>query len=193
MAGAVLPAKASTPKVNAYDVAAELIAHVPMKIVNGALYVYNGLVYHFMTTEVMNRLIMQTCRQYVRAVGNAAIIRQIYKLIQAEPNIAFDGTRPDDHLVAFENGLLNLNDGKLYPHSPVAFVTTLVHGKFFLDQAGHCPVFNAYLNTVTDGNALLEQRIWEVLGYCLTPDVGEKCFSSYRKYLIAARAYLLTS
>jgi len=39
-----------------------------------------------------------------------------------------------------------------------------------------CPVFDKFLHDISGGDPVLEMRIWEVMGYCLTPDLNAKKF-----------------
>ena len=166
--------RVSAPK--AYDVAMELMAQLPLRMVDNALYAYDGQIYRFVTVSVMNRIIMHHCRQYVQAVGDASIIERIYKVIQAEPRIVF---KPDPNahlLVADQDGLIDLETLTCYPHSAAPFVTSLLRGSFLSGQTETCPVFDRFLIDITGGDPLLIARIWEAIGYALTPDTGGKCF-----------------
>ena len=74
----------SPPK--AYDIAMDLMAQLPLRMVDNALYAFDGQIYRFVTIAVMHRVIMHNCRQHVQAIGDASIIERIYKVIQAEPS-----------------------------------------------------------------------------------------------------------
>ncbi len=170
----VSPAPLALEKIKAYDVAAELCSVLPMAMVNEALFVYNGKAYEFVTGEKMNRLIMAHCRAYVRATGNTTIIKQVFDVLKAEPSICRSDLRQED-LVALNNGLLNLRDFSLMPHTPEAFVTAQIQGQFRPDLPLSCPQFDRFLDTIAQGDPELIQRIWEVIGYCLVPDGHGKC------------------
>lgn len=169
------PAKSRTNQPRAYDVAMELMAVQPLRMVGNALYAFNGQFYRFVSPSVMNRLIMGKCRAYVHAVGDASIIEKVYKVIQAEPEICIldTGTVP---MVALDDGLLDLSTLTLQPFSSIPFVTVKLNGSYSQGSALNCPIFNKFLNDVTSGNPALTERIWQAIGYAIVPDNNGKCF-----------------
>lgn len=163
-------------KVNAYDVAQELMAVVPMLLVDECLYAFDGQVYKPMTIEVMRRAIVEHCRWYIQVVGSPLLIRQVYEFLRAEPRLVRKGIRENPRFVAFLNGLLDLETGHLGPFDPSHFVTCQVEANFVPDNVGHCPTFNSFLASASGGDTLLVQRIWEAIGYTLMPDTAAKVF-----------------
>lgn len=162
--------------LSAYDMAQDLMSRLPMRLIKGALYAFDGKVYRFVTVDVMQRLIVKHCRDYIKTVGTPSIIKQIYDFIRAEPNISRDGLRQNVRYVVMENGLLDLGTLALRPFDPHTFVTARLNGKFLREKAGQCPTFNAFISTITGGDTLLEKRIWEAIGYALVPDSKGKVF-----------------
>lgn len=173
------PPKAGSHKQQSprpYNVAMELMAQLPLRMVDNALYAYDGQVFRFVSTSVMNRLIMAHCRQYVQAVGDASVIERIYKVVQAEPGITCRLPRQALPLVAMEDGLLDLNAFLLHQFSPDYFVTARLNGNFTRGGGTKCPLFDSFLQRITGGDALLLERIWQVIGYSIVPDTSGKCF-----------------
>lgn len=168
------PAKESQPRP--YDIAMELLARQPLRMVDNALHAFDGQIYRFVDSPTMNRLIMHLCRSYVYAVGDASIIDRVYKMIQAEPSIVYHPGDNPAPFVACDDGLLNLMDFSIGPFSPQPFVTVRLHGSYTRGQSASCPVFDGLLHTITDGNPVLIERIWQAIGYALVPDTGGKCF-----------------
>lgn len=159
-----------------YYVAMELMTVLPLRMVDNALYAFDGRIYRFVSTEVIFRLIMGNCRQYIEIIGDASLIERVYKVIQAEPSIVL---RPihQCRYVALEDGLLDLRSFCLRPHSPEIFVTTLLSGSFRKGQQGNCPRFCRFLEDIALGDSELVERIWQIIGYCMVPDtLGKVCF-----------------
>lgn len=171
----IKPKEPHTTKPRAYDIAMELMAVQPLRMVDNALYAYDGQVYRFVDMQTMNRLIMRQCRPYVHAVGDASIIEKIYKVIQAEPNICMPsvGGVP---LIALDDGVLDLATFTLHPFSPEPFVTVKLNGSYTRGESATCPVFDAFLSHVTGGDPILTERIWQAVGYSIVPDTNGKCF-----------------
>ena len=149
-------ARTEAPK--AYDLAGELMKQLPMRMVNEALYVFNGRAYEFVTATVMHRLIMAYCRNAVSIVGDASIIKRVYEVIEAEPAICIREVKILD-VVSFENGLLDLVTFTMHPHTPAIFVTAQVQGEFRPEIPLTCPVFDRFLDQTTGGDPVLVQRI----------------------------------
>lgn len=162
--------------IRPYDVAQELMARLPMRMVRNALYYFDGKIFRFATETAMNRLIMANCRDYVKRSGGASIIAGVYKIIQSEPNIVYIPERNPPHYVALEDGLLDLDTFALLPHSPNHFITTLLEGSFSRGKVSSCPNFDRFLLDISGGDQMLIERVWQVLGYSLTPDISGKCF-----------------
>lgn len=165
--------RTAAPK--AYDIAIELMAAQPLRMVDNALYAFDGQVYRFVNAPTMNRLIMQRCRSYVHAVGDASIIRKTYEIIQAEPSICMPPINGVP-LVALDDGLLDLTTLTLGPFSPTPFVTVKLCGSYTKGQAAMCPTFDTFLSDITGGDPVLTERIWQVIGYSIVPDTNGKCF-----------------
>lgn len=152
------------------------MSQLPLRMVDNALYAFDGQVYRFVSAPVMNRLIMAHCRQYVQAVGDASFIERIYKVIQAEPGISYRPPRQALPLVALEDGLLDLNTLTPHPFSPDYFVVAKLNGSFVKGSTTDCPLFNRFLQQVAGGNEQLIERVWEAIGYAIVPDTSGKCF-----------------
>lgn len=165
--------RSAAPK--AYDIAMELMAAQPLRMVDNALYAFDGQVYRFVSAPTMNRLIMHLCRSYVHAVGDASIIKRVYEIIQAEPNICMPPVSSVP-MVALDDGLLDLTTLTLGPFSPTPFVTVKLYGSYTKGQAAMCPTFDTFLSDTTGGDPVLTERIWQVIGYSIVPDNSGKCF-----------------
>lgn len=165
--------QATSPR--AYDIAMELMAAQPLRMVDNALYAYDSRVYRFVSAPTMNRLIMHLCRAYVRVVGDSSIIKKVYEIIQAEPSICIPPTNSIP-FVALDDGLLNLTTLTLGPFSPAPFVTVKLLGSYSRGQVSSCPVFDSFLHSVSGGDPALIERIWQAIGYALVPDTSGKCF-----------------
>ena len=55
-------------------------------------------------------------------------------------------------------------------------MTAQVQGEFHPELSLTCPVFDRFLDQTTRGDPVLVQRIWEAIGYILTPDTRGKAF-----------------
>lgn len=76
-------------------------------------------------------------------------------------------------MIAFQNGVLDRKTGSLYNSSPDKFVTFKLKCSY-VENLSYSPCFDGLLSDISGGDPLLIRRIWEVIGYCLTPDTSAK-------------------
>jgi putative DNA primase/helicase len=79
----------------------------------------------------------------------------------------------DTMKLAVANGVLDLKTGELLPFVREDFITHQVNIQY--NPAATCPVWMAFLDTITAGNAALKRYLQQIAGYCLTGETGEQC------------------
>lgn len=176
-----LPAQKKGVKATAYDIMMDFVARVPMFTHGQKIYIYDsaGGYYKYRPQHEVEQLIMDLYRARIKESGCGALIEKVYKLLLKEPGIVRDVTPLSDPTkLSFSNCTLDLQTGTLTPHSPVYYITHALNCALarFNYQNEQCPAFDKFLHDISGGDKLLEQRIWEMIGYCLTPDVNAKVF-----------------
>lgn len=78
----------------------------------------------------------------------------------------FEKFDTDGHLINLKNGVLDLQTGNLYPHSP-EYLHTLQAGAE-LNPKAQCPKFDKFLHTVFRGNSDVIESFWQFAGLCLS-------------------------
>ena len=152
-----------------------LLRKVILRVKEKQLYCYTGTHYEPCSQQQAERLIVEECRPDVAAVGASKLPKDVYAFLLMEPEIAIDEANPDEKLLTFYNGLLDLDTGMLSPHDPQKFTTFCLNCYLLLpDVPAICPVFERFLNDITGGDIAMATRIWEIIGYCLTPDIQGK-------------------
>ncbi len=94
-------------------------------------------------------------------------LREVVKFIQAENHVKEDKFNPSG-LLNVQNGLVDLETGKLLPHRPDLYFT--IQLPFAVSPDAKCPIF---LQTVSEIFPPLEDQhlLQEIYGYCITRDV----------------------
>lgn len=156
---------ASTP----YDAAQNLIRSAPLIYIGKNWLIYRNGFYSLASTEDVKRLIMAVCRPDVKRSGNANFVDQVYKILKSEPGLYIhpDFTR---NAVAFDDCVLDLDRWQILPPTPEIVVTTHFPASFNRGEKTDCPVFKRFLYDVSLGDSVLQERIWQALGYLLVPD-----------------------
>jgi len=159
----------------AYSLMQSLLRKVILRVKEKQLYCYTGTHYEPCSQQEAERLIVDMCRPEVAAVGASKLPKDVYAFLLMEPEIAIDEASPDEKLLTFYNGLLNLDTGNLLPHDPQRFTTFCLECRLLTpDIPAACPVFEQFLGDITGGDISIIARIWEIIGYCLTPDIQGK-------------------
>lgn len=159
-----------------YDAMQKLIKLLRFKIVDNGIYFYNGMIYELLSNERLNRLIVEMIRVEVcKTTGYTRFLMDTRRWLSMEPNLVCN---PSIHteLIAFRNGILNLDTGLFSSHSPEFFITSYIDAEYNESFSEYTPVFDAFLFKSFDGNPALIQRVLEVLGYLLTSDMNGKVF-----------------
>lgn len=169
-----LVSNAPAEHVKAYNVTQEFLAQRPIHLCGEVFYVYNGRAYAPVTVEQLKRYVMTTCRGSVQKKGSPDLLDHVVKFLRGEENIVM--SEVDRGFLSFCNGLLRLVDGKLLPHTAGVFSTARVEANCTPQLAGKHPLFSRFLAQISGGDTALERRIWQMLGYALTPDTNAKSF-----------------
>lgn len=114
----------------AYEVTQTLLQVESIQMLGEALYCYTGKYFRYITSEDMRRIIMGRCRSAVEREGNGRLVDAVFKLLLCEPNICSCRSNIDPNLVSLQNGVLNLQTGQLFHHSPRFNTFYMVTGNY---------------------------------------------------------------
>jgi putative DNA primase/helicase len=78
----------------------------------------------------------------------------------------------DPHAINCQNGLLNLEDGSLAPHSPDQLVTKLAPVRW--NPKAKCPNWYRFIDEITSDNPELAAYLQRLFGYCLSGSTQEE-------------------
>lgn len=173
--------KRKNMKTTAYEIMDDLISRLPIFTHKQTVYIYDetGGYYKETPQYEVEHLIMELYRWIIKNSGNGSLIEQVYKLLLKEPRIVRN-VEPlsDPTKVSFANCTVDLETKSANIHSMNNVVTHALNCDLarFAHQSEDCPLFDKLLQDISGGDVVLEQRIWEIFGYCLTPDVNGKVF-----------------
>ena len=121
------------------------------------------------------KVIMEFCRETVAATGRNQIVRQVYDFLLLEPRIS-RSNEFQPNMIALDDGVFDLERWELLPYNPDFLVTTRLRASWTKGLHSDCPEFRRFLDSATLGDQTLQERIWEAIGYLLTPDQCGKAF-----------------
>lgn len=152
-----------------YEAAQGLIQTIPMFCIRKAWLVYQQGYYALKSGEDIRRVIMEVCRSAVEQCGSANFVDQIFKILKTEPKL-FIRPNFNCNCVAFDDCVLDLDRWERIVPTPAILVTTHLRASFSRGERTDCPEFKRFLADVTLGNPVLQERIWQAVGYLLVPD-----------------------
>lgn len=132
-------------------------------------YVFTGLFHEPYNEDVLNGIISN----FLIEIGFSPtaseinfVVNNLRTLAPSKPHFA-PANQPDFFL--YYNGLVNIHTASLQQNNDGYFATGAI-AAYFNPQLINChPVFDAFLNEITEGNPVMIQRIWEVLAYAISP------------------------
>ena len=152
-----------------YEVAQGLIQTIPMFCIGKGWLVYQQGHYALKSSEDIKRIIMEVCRAAVEQCGSANFVDQIFKILKTEPKL-FIHPNFNCNCVAFDDCILDLDRWETIVPTPAILVTTHLLASLSRGERTDCPEFKRFLADVTLGNPVLQERIWQAVGYLLVPD-----------------------
>lgn len=155
--------------VTPYEAAQGLMQTIPMFCIGKAWLVYQQGYYALKSGEDIRRIIMEVCRPAVEQCGSANFVDQIFKILKTEPKL-FIHPNFNRNCIAFDDCVLDLDRWERLVPTPTILVTTHLRASFSRGERTDCPEFKRFLADVTLGNPVLQERIWQAVGYLLVPD-----------------------
>ena len=140
-----------------------------MFCIRKAWLVYQQGHYALKSSEDIKRIIMEVCRSAVEQCGSANFVDQIFKILKTEPKL-FIQPNFNCNCAAFDDCVLDLDRWEVLVPTPEILVTTHLRASFSRGERTDCPEFKRFLADVTLGNPVLQERIWQAVGYLLVPD-----------------------
>lgn len=135
--------------------------------------------YRYMPQHEVEQMIMEFYRPIIREAGSGTLIEKVYKLLLKEPHIVRNLVPVSDPTkISFANCTLDIETQTMGHYSPLNVVTHALNCNYARFNHGRedCPAFDKFLHDISGGDSVLEMRIWEIIGYCLTPDMNAKNF-----------------
>lgn len=158
-------------RITACTIAQMLIRKYIFLVEGNLLFVYDSQLGHFRRIDEieLGRILQASFPRIVAKLGNMRIVSQVYEwLIMDSRLLVKDCMRPQG-MIAFRNGVLNTRSGAFFHHSANLFFTSCVNTEYDTQGIKTCPVFERFLEEITQGDTVLQTRLWEVVGYLVTP------------------------
>jgi putative DNA primase/helicase len=133
-------------------------------------YVYRDGVYRLYSSDMMMGVIKQYIADYDEELVNMSKVSQALQHITTDLNyIGQDELNANENLINFQNGLLRVTDTDLtlIPHTPNVYSTIQIPCRW-TGKPSPTPVFDSYMNTLTDGDKAVYRLLLEFIGACIS-------------------------
>ena len=159
--------------LTSYKLMEHFLSQRPVIIVNDTFYVFDKIAYFRKNNIQMARLVMQHCRGYIK---NSNSLIDVVRLLMREPTICVEQLNIPKNFVSFKNCVLNTSTRKILEHSPALLTLYNIEADFLQFKNLSSPIFDEFIFSITGGDSILAERIYQSIGYLLTPDSNAKCF-----------------
>ena len=170
-----VPSHKENDKINSYQAMLDFIRDTHVVRRHDTFFFYNSTYYAPVTCDELPEQVLESCRHIVERKGSPEFVFQVVKFLKIESRIKICDTIQT--YVAFQNCLLEAKSGRVMPHTPEHLTFYRVEANY-LDRGDipPTPAFDQFLMTVSGGDPLLVRRIYEMIGYILSPDLAGKVF-----------------
>lgn len=144
--------------------------HLAMDEINGSTMAFRYIdgVYREMNERLFKAAIIQPIRNYNFELVNMNVVTEVYNLLINDMDyIPLESFDRDANIINFQNGILHLDTMQLTPHSP-DYLTTIQFPCEWTGQASETPVFDAFLDKLTNGDTEVQKLLIEYIGLCLS-------------------------
>lgn len=133
-------------------------------------YVYENGCYRLYADNMFLGIIKQYIADYDEELVNMRQVAGVLEHLSTDLNyIRQDELNADESVINFQNGLLKVSatGTELLPHSPEVFSTIQLPCEWS-GQDEETPVFNSYMDTLTNGDTAVKQLLMEFIGAAIS-------------------------
>lgn len=153
----------------------KVLSSACLVVCDGVIYCYDGKCYQALSESRIKQLILAICENELNKKGRFELVLGAMNFILSEPRIQLTENILNRRIVTFLNGNLDIETGEFTRHSSSVFTTHTLQCNYIPhNELAETPVFDALLHRISGGDVGVEQRIWEMFGYCLVPDTRAK-------------------
>lgn len=135
-------------------------------------YINNGLYYVPFEINWFKSFIFSTVK-----MSGMLLTEKMCALIVKEMMIRVpehNGPMNEETFTLFQNGYVDNQTGAMVGMVPDYFPTMCVEAQYLPYQLLHHPTADRFLESIAGGDPILVQRLWEVIGYCISSDAMAK-------------------
>ena len=131
-------------------------------------YVYEGGVYRLYADDMLKGLIKNCIAAYDPEMIEMRKVDETFRILTTDLNYIKDSDlNADEDIINFQNGILHLSTMELTEHASDLLSTIQITCEWACEEIA-TPVFDAFMQTLTDGDTEIERLLLEFIGACLS-------------------------
>lgn len=145
---------------------------------NNNVWMFSDGRYRRCSDDEVKSVISSYITDYDKSILKMSVVKETLEIIKANSNyILYSCFDQDENIINFKNGVLKLDTMEFLPHSPEYLSTIQINAKWS-ENTEETPVFDAYLNMLTNNNEDLKKLLLQIIGLCISNVSGyrtKKC------------------
>lgn len=133
-------------------------------------YVYEGGCYRLYADNMLLGIIKKYIADYDEELVKMSKVNEVLLHITTDLTyVSQDALNADEDIINFQNGILKITatDTELIPHS-ADILSTIQLPCEWSDEYIDTPVFDSYMDTLTNGDEMVKQLLMEFIGVCIS-------------------------
>lgn len=177
-------------KRTAFDIAQDFAANNALVRIDGALHVFNRNVYRYVPVE-KGDLVKVLLRLYYKEMSESGSLRLAKECADILWHMDYMEllTTGATYTLGLQNGILDLRDierAHFFENTQLQIIPPItynveVQGNVYMTNWGYAkglatPRMDIFLSDIAMGNQVIVNRIWQMIGYLLSPDMNAKAW-----------------
>ncbi len=154
-----------------YEIMDFLINNYDLKFVcyNSSLYLFDKNHYQYLDYDSAISFLMGILDKQMPLLGTVDFLNKVYDCFLRNPRIRVKDDEVDKHLISLNDGIFNICTEEFFAPNPNIFIPFHIDVTY-RSYINSCPHFDRFLYETSGGDQAWIDRMWEILGYCLTND-----------------------
>lgn len=180
------PNKEERKKDDLEELAAQIIEDKQIISSNGTVYIYNGKYYRPMSDDELERVVHDEYSSKLLEKTR----KEVIKFVKLKSWISPDRLNEHWNCIVVKNGILNISEMKLYPHSPLSYNTIYVNHNYN-DTPQYSQMIDGFFNQISQNEEDKKLLLTEMAGYCfIRRNIFQKFFICFGEGSTGKSTYL---
>ncbi len=138
-----------------------------------SLYLLRNGRFEFLNYDDAVSFLMTFFEYMMPDLGTTDFLKKIYECLLRHEKIRRSRQEINPWLIGFNNGFWDIKQKHFYSSESQLFTPFQLNANIVFEPLS-CPIFDAFLEETSCGDPLWIETVWEILGYCLSPDNSAK-------------------